>query len=256
MLDQITPLLLTRDEEPNIRRTLAKLGWARRIVVVDSGSTDATLAILAGDPRIEVVHRDFDDFARQWNFGLGLVRTPWVLSLDADYLLSDELIGEIAALRPDASTLGYRGWFIYCVGERKLRGSLYPPRVILFRAGAATYRQDGHTQRLVIDEAAVRALRGRVYHDDRKPLGRWLAAQRAYARDEADHLLGGGPLNRADRLRRMAWPAPFAALLYVLLVKRCMLDGWPGWRYALQRFIAEALLALEIIDRRLGGARR
>jgi hypothetical protein len=48
----------------------------------------------------------------------------------------------------------------------------------------------------------------------------------------------------------MGWPAPIAVLLYVLFVKRCVLDGWPGWYYALQRLFAETLLALEIIDRR------
>ena len=60
----------------------------------------------------------------------------------------------------------------------------------------------------------------------------------------------GGQLARADRLRLMGWPAPFAALLHVLFVKRCILDGWPGWYYALQRLFAETLLALEILDRR------
>ena len=47
MLEAITPVLLTFNEEVNIGRTLAKLAWAREIVVVDSGSQDATLAILA-----------------------------------------------------------------------------------------------------------------------------------------------------------------------------------------------------------------
>jgi hypothetical protein len=45
-------------------------------------------------------------------------------------------------------------------------------------------------------------------------------------------------------------PAPIAVLLYVLFVKGCIRDGWPGWYYALQRLFAETLLALEIIDRR------
>jgi hypothetical protein len=51
----------------------------------------------------------------------------------------------------------------------------------------------------------------------------------------------------------MAWPAPLGVLPYVLFVKGCVLDGWAGWYYALQRLLAEALLAIEIIDRRLGG---
>jgi hypothetical protein len=82
-----------------------------------------------------------------------------------------------------------------------------------------------------------------------------LVAQRRYAADEAGYLLDGAaragqPLSRADRIRLMGWPAPIAVLLYVLFAKRCVLDGWPGWYYALQRLFAETLLALEIIDRR------
>jgi hypothetical protein len=100
------------------------------------------------------------------------------------------------------------------------------------------------------------SLRGVIYHDDRKPLSRWLAAQQRYAFDEANYLLNRAAradqsLTPADRVRLLGWPAPIAALLYVLFVKRCILDGWPGWSYALQRLFAETLLALEITDRRI-----
>ena len=49
----------------------------------------------------------------------------------------------------------------------------------------------------------------------------------------------------------LAWPAPLAAVVYTLVCKGCVLDGWPGWYYALQRLLAETMIALEIIDRRL-----
>ncbi len=51
----------------------------------------------------------------------------------------------------------------------------------------------------------------------------------------------------------MGWPAPIGVLFYTLLAKGCLLDGWAGWYYALQRAIAEALIAIEIADRRLRG---
>ena len=250
MLDQITPLIITHQEACNIERTLGKLSWAERIVVVDSGSTDGTLDILARHAAVEVVHHRFEDFASQCNFGLGLIETPWVLSLDADYVLSDVLVDELSALQPETDTMGYQAKFIYRIHGRPLRGSLYPPRVVLYQAGRASYEQVGHAHRLSIS-GQVRELRGPIYHDDRKPLSRWLATQRDYASKEADYLLGGAALNYADRLRRMAWPAPLLVLVYVLVVNRCILDGWRGWFYALQRMIAEALLALAIIDRRL-----
>jgi glycosyltransferase involved in cell wall biosynthesis len=252
-LDQITPLILTCDELPNIERTLARLDWARRILVIDSGSTDGTLDVLRRDPRVAVFACGFVDFAGQCNFGLAHIETPWVLSLDADYELSDELLDELRTLVPGETAAGYRAGFVYRIHGRPLRGTLYPPRTVLYRRDRAFYRQEGHAHRVQID-GAILPLRGIIYHDDRKPLSRWLDAQRRYAADEADYLLdvrcAGQPLTRADRIRLTGWPAPLAVLLYVLFVKRCILDGWPGWYYALQRLFAETLLALEIIDRR------
>ena len=49
----------------------------------------------------------------------------------------------------------------------------------------------------------------------------------------------------------MGWPAPFLTFFYALLVKGCLLDGWPGWYFSLQRVLAEVIIALELIDRRL-----
>ena len=68
MLDNITPVLLTFNEEPNIARTLAHLAWAKDIVVVDSGSTDGTLPTLANFPNVRVFDRRFDSHANQWRF--------------------------------------------------------------------------------------------------------------------------------------------------------------------------------------------
>ena len=99
MLDQITPLILTHNELSNIERTLSKLAWAKRIVVIDSFSTDGTLDILRCDPRVAVFTHEFVDFAGQCNFGLTQIESAWVLSLDADYELSDELLDELRTAR-------------------------------------------------------------------------------------------------------------------------------------------------------------
>jgi glycosyltransferase involved in cell wall biosynthesis len=252
VLDQITPLIITFDEAPNIRRALAKLAWARRIVVIDSGSTDDTLAILREFPQVEVIAHPFTDFASQCNVGLTHVASPWVLSLDADYELGDDVVGELRALAPPDDVAGYRARFIYRIHGRPLRGTLYPPRTVLYRRDRASYRNEGHGHRVAI-EGAVRDLAGVVYHDDRKPLARWVASQQRYARVEADYLLATprAALTRPDRLRLLGWPAPIGVFFYTLFAKGCVLDGWAGWAYALQRVLAETLIALELLDRRL-----
>lgn len=249
--DLITPLIITYNESDNIERTLARLTWARRIIVVDSGSTDGTLDIVARYEHAHVAHRAFDDFAAQCNFGLSLIETPWALSLDADYELSSELINEIARLEPGATTAGYRARFVYRIYGRPLRATLYPPRVVLYRRETARYRSEGHGHRVMID-GNIRDLDGAIFHDDRKPLARWFASQQSYARREAEHLLTmpREAMSRTDRIRVLAWPAPPLVFIYTLFVKRCLLDGWPGWIYALQRTLAEIVIALEILDRR------
>jgi glycosyltransferase involved in cell wall biosynthesis len=248
--DQVTPLILTYDEAPNIRRVLNRLAWAARIVVVDSGSADGTLNLLSAYSQVEVFHRPFDDHTAQWNFGLDQVQTEWVLTLDADYVLGKSLVEEIKTLDPSAPFKGYEARFRYCIGGRPLRGTLYPPRVVLFRTGSGRYVQDGHTQRLHIEDK-VGTLRSPIYHDDRKSLGRWLANQRSYAALEADKLLSTPPehLGRADRLRRRGWIVPLLTPLYCLFGKGLLLDGHAGLAYTLQRTYAEVLLALELTSR-------
>jgi glycosyltransferase involved in cell wall biosynthesis len=257
VLDHITPLIITFNEAPNIGRTLDRLLWARRIVVIDSGSTDETIAMLRRYTQVDVIHHPFESFAAQCNFGLQQVASPWVLSLDADYELGDDLVAELRSLAPPDRVAGYRSRFVYRIHGRALRGTLYPPRTVLYRRDKASYRNEGHGHRVAVD-GEVRALAGVIYHDDRKPLVRWFATQVRYASEEADYLLDGrgSALTPADRIRRMGWPAPLGVFFYTLIAKGCLFDGWPGWYYTLQRVVAEALIALELLDRRLRRNRR
>ena len=77
--------------------------------------------------------------------------------------------------------------------------------------------------------------------------------QQRYAAEEARYLAEApaDKLTRSDGIRRTAWLAPLGILFYTLFFKGGVLDGWPGWFYALQRLIAESLIALEIVERRL-----
>jgi glycosyltransferase involved in cell wall biosynthesis len=249
----ITPLILTFNEAPNLRRTLERLTWAREIVVVDSFSTDETVAIARSFSQVRVVQRKFDTFAAQCNFGLEQIRTEWVLSLDADYVLTEPLSAEITALSAPCEVAGYRASFTYCVYGRPLRASLYPPRTVLYRRATARYLDEGHGHRVVVD-GAIRDLRGRILHDDRKLLSRWLAEQDRYMVREAETLLST-PLNQltlADRLRRRIVFAPALVMFYTLFAKGLILDGWPGWFYVAQRVYAELLLSLRLLEAKLG----
>ncbi len=258
-LSGITALILTYNEAANIERTLAGLSWARRIVIVDSGSTDQTLDLIKAFRNAEVFHRNFDAHAAQWNFGLTQtgIDTEWVLALDADYQVEDGFVDELRQLDPGPETAAYQAPFVYCIDGVALRASLYPPVPVLFRRSQARYVQDGHTQRLVHPGPAV-PLATPLRHDDRKPLQHWLAAQARYMRLEADKLRQAAwrELDWIDRARRLRLVAPPLVFLYCLIGKGLVLDGRAGLLYSMQRMVSELILSMTLLRDDLAGRGR
>ena len=254
-LDQITPLLLTYNEEINISRTLAGLRWAHRIVVVDSFSSDATVDLLKDYPQVEVVQRAFDSFAEQCNFGLKLITTPWCLSLDADHGITSEFQAELIEVVAGASAdvVAVLTPFLYCVYGRPLYGTLLPPRFNLLRPDGGHYVDDGHAHRF-LPAGRTLVMCQPILHDDRKPLTRWLASQQRYLKQETQKLVETPHhlLSRADRLRKHHVIAPFAVLILCLIWHRGLLYGWRGWFYAFQRMYVETLLSLMLWEARNG----
>jgi glycosyltransferase involved in cell wall biosynthesis len=251
VLEDITPIVLTHNEAPNIARTLARLSWARDIVVVDSYSDDETVALARRYAQVRLFQREFDSHARQWQFALKQtgISTNWVLALDADYLVPEALIDELDYLKPSSAVSGYRASFVYVVHGRQLHGSAYPPVTVLYRRQRAEYIQDGHTQRVSID-GRVESLRVPMLHDDRKSFDRWLESQRRYMKLEAEKLARTSwlELGWEDRVRKMKGLAPLAMAVHCSFVRGAIFDGVPGLYYTLQRVFSEVLLLLELIE--------
>lgn len=256
-LADIVPVVLTWNEAPNIARTLEGLRWARRVVVLDSGSTDGTEHLARAFPNVDWHVRAFDDHAAQCNHALDHLvgDAPWVLYLDADYGVTPAFAAELAALQPGPEVAGGRAGFRYCVGGTPLRGALYPPRIVLFRRDRGRYVQEGHAQDLKLDGEVVE-LRTPLLHDDRKSWARFMANQRRYAVLEADWLRSRpwSQLRWADRARRLVVVAPWLAPL-VALARGAVFDGLAGWRYARERAVAEWLIARELARSSLKGNR-
>ncbi len=250
LLDDVTPLILTRDEEPNLERTLRQLSWARDVVVVDSFSTDATLEIARGFPNVRVFQRQIDSLAEQSNYGIRQARTPWVMLLDADYFVPDAFPAELRGLEPRLEIRAFRASFTYAVGGRPLRASLYPPRIVLLQREHAKVWQDGHAHRVLVD-GEVGDLQTKIIHDDRKSFARFVERQKKYMRQEAEKLRVADPrtLGVSGRVRKLVVIAPFAVLVHTLFVKGLILDGVAGLRYTWERFIAELILSRELLKR-------
>lgn len=250
--EAITPVVLTWNEGANIERTLGQLTWARRVLVLDSGSTDGTGEIVRRFGNVTLETRSFDEHARQWESAIrsASVETDWVLVLDADHVLTTELVQELANLDLSSAPVGYRARYRYCVEGVPLRTSLYPPKVVLFDRRRGSFEQDGHTQRLIID-GEIADLRGRILHDDRKGRERFLEAQRRYAKLEADKIRATpfGALPASGRLRKLRVVAPWLVPLWLLVGRGLLLDGRRGLAYARQRMDAERLISRALAAR-------
>jgi glycosyltransferase involved in cell wall biosynthesis len=251
MLKQITPVLLTRNEELNIGRTLSRLQWASDIVIVDSGSTDATVSIAAAHPNVRVFQRTFDTHASQWRYAIEQtnIGTDWILRLDADYQLSDALLSEIASLDPAAPVNAYRVRFDYAIYSRKLISALYPANTILLRKGTFRVWDKGHTEAWSVT-GPVANLRGRVVHDDWKPVAAWVLGQSRYMQLELRRLQESS-VGVSHWLRLRPPLMPIIIFIYCLFAKGLILNGRAGLFYALQRMIAEAILSLMVLDAKL-----
>jgi glycosyltransferase involved in cell wall biosynthesis len=251
MLDDITPVLLTYNEAANIARTLSRLTWAKDIVVVDCGSDDDTLTILAKFPQVRIFSRPFDTHCNQWRYAVHetAISTPWILRLDADYQLSNELVQELSALHPRADVSAYRIAFDYAIFSQRLISSLYPSNTILLRMGRFLIWDNGHTEGWTV-EGEVETLNARVVHDDWKPTDRWLIAQSRYMSRELERI-SNKPIGLKDWFRRRPPLMPIAVFLYCLFAKGLIFNGKAGVFYALQRLVAEAILSLMLLEQKL-----
>lgn len=257
-------VILTLNEEKALPACLASLKGCDDIVMLDSGSSDRTVAI-AMSSGARVFTRAFDTFAGQRNHAQREIefRHPWVFHLDADERMTPELDAECrrAAARPDldgfrvAPKMIFEGrWIPHCTD--------YPAYQARFvRAPGFEFIQVGHGQREA-PRFRLENLRAGYLHD-MSVYGEdaWLAKHRRYATAEATALLeqkekaswagliSPDPLVRRRALKRLSFRLPFRPALrfaYQYGLRLGFLDGRPGLRYCLllaryEGFIADAM---------------
>lgn len=244
----LTPVLLTYNEEPNLGRTLSALSWAKQVVIVDSGSTDGTERLARSYTNVRWFYRRFDRHREQWlhaikETGIG---TAWVLALDADMIVPEGFPSEFTR---SVGAGGYEGGilsFVYRALGRDLMGSLYPPDLRVFRPNRIDIIQDGHTQRFRTD-GKLYHFKCRVVHDDRKPLDHWTQSQLRYSLLEWERLRQQAPaVGFKNKLRSVGWmPLLAGAASYVRAGGP--LRGRAALEYAYERLAFETLLAMRFL---------
>ncbi|HEY4366947.1 MAG TPA: glycosyltransferase family 2 protein [Steroidobacteraceae bacterium] len=251
----ISVLILTLDEEINIADCLRTLHWCDDIVVLDSYSSDETVKVAAG-LGARVVQRNFDSYAGQRNFGLQQIeyRHPWVLMLDADERVPDDLgeqLLEAAAHAPAEVSMYLLRRRDHLFGRWIKRSSGYPTwfgrvarigQVWVERAINEEYCTSGQTRRL----------QGHLDHYPfNKGFSAWIARHDRYSSMEARLMMTGNgaplqvgdllatdPLRRRKALKSLVYRLPGRPLIMFLMLyvlKRGFLDGRAGLTFSLLR---------------------
>lgn len=242
----VSAFLITRNEEQRLPATLAALQWADEIVVVDSGSVDRTEEI-ARDAGARFHHHDWTGYGAQKRHAEGLCSHDWVLNVDADEVVTDELAREIAdllATRP--SPAGYRVRILNVYpGDSGPRPFANDYDVVRFyHRAAGSYRDHPLFDRVVLS-GPERRLRGAIHHNPLLSLHHMVEKENAYSSYVAET---AGQRSRTGLLLRLPFEMPVAFLKFYFL-RRHVFGGWKGFMFSLTAAFARTLRIAKMLER-------
>lgn len=220
----LSAVLITRNAASQIADCLASVGFCDEILVVDSGSDDAT-AEIAARHGARVIQAQWRGFGPQKQFAVEQARHDWVLCVDADERVSEPLRQSIVAVLPAPTFSAYRFARRNRFMGRYLRhGEGYPDWSLrLFDRRAAGWSADAVHER-VIHAGDIGTLRGDLLHESAESLESYLAKQNRYSSLAATAALARG--RRATALHLLLSPALRFVKFYVFRLG--LLDGLPG----------------------------
>ena len=242
----ISVFLITRNEETRLDRTLAALGWADQVVVVDSGSTDRTeeIARAAG---AEFHSREWQGYGPQKLFAESLCRNDWLLNVDADEVVTPELAAEIQAVAAaGAAPGGYRvRIFNVYPGDRRPRRWANDYNVVRFyHRSVGSYRDHALFDRVELSVTPGQ-LTAPIHHF---PLISWhhfVEKENSYTTYSAEQ---SRPRDRGVLILRLVFELPLSFLKFYVL-RRHLFGGWKGFMFALTAAFARTLRVAKMLER-------
>ncbi|MGE0375475.1 MAG: glycosyltransferase family 2 protein [Planctomycetaceae bacterium] len=249
----ISVFIFAKDEAANIGKCLECLRrCGASAIVLDSGSADQTQEIASGFDNAEVRPFVYRNHHLAYNEITTRLVEPgdWAMILDADMEVSPALWDELHELagRESANVL-VAPVRMYVDGMRLSHGSLYPPKPIVFRAGAEYFVAKGHGEKL-IDAARTQHTQAELGHNDLKPFERFLASQVRYA----DNTWRRVHASQSGWFDRLSLTFPIRAIVTPLVsyvVRGGALSGIAGLVYALDIVVASLIQYRCFLSRRL-----
>ncbi len=269
----VSAIVLTKNEEANIRKCLESLADFAEVFVVDSMSTDATCRIASEFPNVQILKFQWDGKfpkKKQWALDNAPIGNEWVLTLDADEEVTPELREELKRTSEDPNAR--TGYFIrydnFFLGRRLVHGT-HSMKLIFFRRGSATFvssnellvatmwEVEGNYQPRI--DGPVGVLRAHAIHRDCKTLFHYYKRHNRYSDLEAVHRIH---LHRIDEsyppvrrfLKRVLRKMPASGVFYFIhsyFLKLGFLDGMPGLAFAASRFVYFTQIECKVMELRL-----
>jgi glycosyltransferase involved in cell wall biosynthesis len=247
---KISAVIIAFNEEGHIADAIRSVEWADEVIVVDSESTDATREI-AASLGAKVIVNPWPGFSAQKQFATDHASNDWILSLDADERVSDELRSEIAGLHSNGAD-GYRIPRLSYYMHRPIRHGGWYPDLQLRLFDRTKGRWNGaviHESVKMPDDANVRRLRSDILHHTVESAAQHqqMIAER-YAPLGAQKMLDEG---RRTSLLKAVFSAWFTFVRSYFL-KLGFLDGFPGFciaYFAAHNTFSKHLLLLELQDK-------
>lgn len=248
-VSKLTVLLPTYNCADTIVATLESICWADEILVVDSFSTDQTRQICA-QYGARILQHEYRNSARQKNWALPHCKHAWVLQIDSDEVLEDQLRGEIlAALQAvpdevDAFRIRRKN---HVWGSWMRHGGMYPDyQIRLFRRSVGRW-SDREVHAHLIVPGMVVPLKFHILHQGMPNISRQLRNLDRYTGYEADEMLKRGATLAARQL--IVHPAKI--FLYRWLLKAGFKDGWRGLVISAYLAIYDFLTLVKVWERTL-----
>jgi glycosyltransferase involved in cell wall biosynthesis len=239
----LSVVIVACDEERTIARVLAAVQpLANEIILVDSGSTDRTIEI-AKSFNVKLFHKDWIGYAAQKNYAISLATSDWILSLDADEVLTPELVSEIKSLLTSPEAKKYDGYTlprILFIGNTQVKhGGFYPDAQLrLIQRGKGQFN-DRAVHEAIKVQGPIKQLRNPMHHLAYENLAEFEATMKKYAALSAEEFAknpnGCGSdatscpfvqcANILDQLVHPPW-----TFFYRYVIRGGFLDGALGWQ--------------------------